>query len=159
MNCEIEKRRACGHNGADGKICSKELETIGDTPDNGTANESQRRCRTQHDPELFGPEPASRKKGRQKGRGSSECTEKCGVKHHKSKQYVAVEGHDLPVHHSGSQEQASTHLKHSGNVRYATEPSHGVLARRPFNPWEAEVTRYRHKHEPAKLFWIVFMTK
>jgi hypothetical protein len=38
--------------------------TIGDTPGNGTANQAHCRCRTEHDPEFSGPEPASRKKGR-----------------------------------------------------------------------------------------------
>jgi hypothetical protein len=43
--------------GPDGKFCSKELETVGDTPGNGTANQSHCGCRTEHDPEFFGPEP------------------------------------------------------------------------------------------------------
>ena len=95
MNCELEERRTCAHDGEDGKFCSKELETIGDTPSNGTANQSHRGCRTEHDPEFFGPEPTFRKKGRQERRGRSERTEKCGVEQHKSKQYAAVHGHDL----------------------------------------------------------------
>jgi hypothetical protein len=95
MNCEIEERRTCGHDGEDGKFCSKELETIGDTPSNGTANQSHRGCRTEHDPEFFGPEPTFRKKGRQEWRGSSESSEKCGVEQHKSKQYAAIDSHDL----------------------------------------------------------------
>jgi hypothetical protein len=36
MNCEIKERRTCGRDGEDGKFCSKELETIGDTASNGT---------------------------------------------------------------------------------------------------------------------------
>jgi hypothetical protein len=104
MDCEIEERRGCRHDGADGKFCSKELETIGDTPGNGTANQSHCGCRTEHDPEFFGPEPTSRKKGRQERRGSSERSEKCGVEYHKSKQYAAVDGHDLQVQRSGAPE-------------------------------------------------------
>jgi hypothetical protein len=106
MDCEIKERRTCGHDRADGKFCSKELETIGDTPGNGTANQSHCGCRTEHDPEFFGPEPTSRKKGRQERRGSSERSEKCGVEHHKSKQYAAVGGHDLQVHRSGAHQRA-----------------------------------------------------
>jgi hypothetical protein len=59
MDGAIEERSGCGRNGADGKFCSKELETIGDTPGNGTANQSHCRCRTKHDPEFFWPEPPS----------------------------------------------------------------------------------------------------
>ena len=95
MDCEIKERGACGHDGADGKFCSKELETIGDTPSNGTANQSHRGCRTEHDPEFFGPEPTFRKKGRQERRGSSERSEKCELEQHKSKQYATVDSHDL----------------------------------------------------------------
>jgi hypothetical protein len=95
VDCEIKERRACGHDGAGGKFCSKELETIGDTPSNGTANQSHCGCRTEHDPEFFGPEPTFRKKGRQERRGSSERTEKCAVEQHKSKQYAPVDSHDL----------------------------------------------------------------
>jgi hypothetical protein len=91
VDCEIKERRACGHDGAGGKFCSKELETIGDTPSNGTANQSHCGCRTEHDPEFFGPEPTFRKKGRQERRGSSERTEKCAVEQHKSKQYAPVD--------------------------------------------------------------------
>jgi hypothetical protein len=95
MNCEVKECRACGHDGAEGKFCSKEPETIGDTPSNGTRHQSHRGCRTEYDPEFSGPEPTSRKKGRQKRRGSSESSEKCGVEQHKSKQYAAIDSHDL----------------------------------------------------------------
>ena len=95
MDCEKKERGACGYDGADGKFCSKELETIGDTPSNGTANQSHRGCRTEHDTEFFGPEPTFRKKGRQEWRGSSESSEKCGIEQHKSKQYATVHSHDL----------------------------------------------------------------
>jgi hypothetical protein len=127
MDCEIKERRTCGHDRADGKFYSKELKTIRDTAGNGTANQSHCRRRTEHDPEFFWSEPASRKKGRQERRGSSECTEKCGVEHYKSKQYAAVGGHDLQVQPWG-RPKTSMHLKHSRNVRYATESSHGALA-------------------------------
>src|SRR5262245_46945638 len=113
MDCEIEERSARGHDGADGKFCSKELETIGDTPGNGTANQSHCGCRTEHDPQFFGPEPTSRKKGRQERRGSSERTEKCGVERHKSKQYAAVDGHDL----QGSPLGAPTDPKFTARLR------------------------------------------
>jgi hypothetical protein len=75
-------------------------------PSIATANQSHCGCRTEHDPEFFGPEPTSRKKGRQERRGSSERSEKCGVEHHKSKQYAAVGGHDLQVHRSGAHQRA-----------------------------------------------------
>ena len=51
------------------------------------------------------------------------------------------------------------HLKHSGNVRYATESSRGVACVQAFDLGEAEVTHCRHQHEATNQFWIVFMTK
>ena len=66
MDCEIEERRACGHEGADGKFCSKELETVGDTPGNGTANQSHCGCRTTT-PSSSAPSPRPARKAGKKG--------------------------------------------------------------------------------------------
>jgi hypothetical protein len=68
------------------------LETIGDTPGNGTTNESHCGCRTEHEPELIGPKPAPRKKGRQERRGRTERTEEYGVQQDKSKQCAPLNG-------------------------------------------------------------------
>jgi hypothetical protein len=81
------------HNGADGKLCAKGLETIREAPRNRTAHESQRGCRPEHDPELLGREPPFRKKGRQERRGKAERAEKRAIKHHKSKQCAVLDGH------------------------------------------------------------------
>src|SRR5262249_48014803 len=64
IGCEVQERGARGQNGAHGKFCSKDLETIREPPANGTTNKPQRGCRTEHEPNFLGPEPASRKKGR-----------------------------------------------------------------------------------------------
>ena len=93
IDYEVEKRGACGQNGADGKFYSKGLQTIRYTPRNGTTHQSQCGRRTEHKPKFFGLEPAARKKSRQERRGTSERTEKCGVEQHKSKQYAAFKGH------------------------------------------------------------------
>jgi hypothetical protein len=93
MGCQVQERGACGQNGTNSKFCSKGLETIRQTPGNWTTYKSQRSCRTQHDPDFLGPEPASCKKGRQEWRGKSERTEKCEVERDKSKQCAALNGH------------------------------------------------------------------
>jgi hypothetical protein len=63
------------------------------TPSDGTTHESQCGCRTKHETELFGPEPAFCKKGRQERRSKSEPTEECGVERHKSNEHAALHGH------------------------------------------------------------------
>ena len=93
MGCQVQERGACGQNRTNSKFCSKGLETIRQTPGNWTTYKSQCSCRTQHEPNLLGPEPASCKKGWQKRRGKSERTEKCEVERYKSKQRTALNGH------------------------------------------------------------------
>src|SRR5436190_4294802 len=86
MSYEVQDRGACSQNGADGKFCSKGLQTIRYTPGNWPAYQSHCGCPTKHEPEFLRPKPAIRKKGRQEGRGTSKRTEKCAVQQHKSKQ-------------------------------------------------------------------------
>jgi hypothetical protein len=93
MGCQVQERGACGQNGTNSKFCSKGLETIRQTPGNWTTYKSQCSCRTQHEPNLLGPEPASCKKGWQERRGKSERIEKCEVKRDKLKQCTALNGH------------------------------------------------------------------
>src|SRR5262245_10387961 len=93
MGCQVQERGACGQNGTNSKFCSKGLKAIRQTPGNGTTYKSQCSCRTQHEPDLLGPEPASCKKGRQEWRGKSERTEKCEVERDKSKQCAALSRH------------------------------------------------------------------
>jgi len=66
--------------------------SIRETPSNGTTYEPHCRCQTEHEPDLLGIEPASRKKGRQEGREKSERTEQCAVEDHKSKQCAVLDG-------------------------------------------------------------------
>jgi|AmaraimetFIIA100_FD_contig_123_14159_length_1061_multi_10_in_1_out_0_2 hypothetical protein len=93
MGCQVQERGACGQNGTNSNFCSKGPETIRQTPGNWTTYKSQCSCRTQHEPDLLGPEPAPCKKGRQEWRGKSERTEKCEVERDKSKQCAALNGH------------------------------------------------------------------
>ena len=54
---------------------------------------AQRGCRTQHEAEFLGSDPAPCKKGRQERRGKSERTEERGVERHKSNECAALNGH------------------------------------------------------------------
>jgi hypothetical protein len=65
--------------------------SIGYPSGNGTTKESNCACRTEHEPEFFGPEPSSRKKGRQERGGGTERTEKCGIEQNKLKQHAPHE--------------------------------------------------------------------
>ncbi len=93
MGCQVQERGSCGQNGANGKFRSIGLKAIRYTPSDGTTHESQCGCRTKHETELFGPEPAFCKKGRQERRSKSEPTEECGVERHKSNEHAAHHGH------------------------------------------------------------------
>ena len=54
MGRQIEQRGACGQNGAHGKLCTYEMETIGQTPRERTADEPHRSCRAEQQSELLG---------------------------------------------------------------------------------------------------------
>src|SRR5215471_20892770 len=82
---KVQQGGTCGQDRADGKFCSKKVESIGYPSGNGTTKESNCGCRTEHEPEFFGPEPSSRKKGRQERGEGTERTEKCGIEQNKLK--------------------------------------------------------------------------
>jgi hypothetical protein len=90
MSYEEDHRDACAQNGAQAKLCSKGVQTIGYTPGNRSAYQAHCGSPAKHDPEFLGPEPASRKKGRQEGRDTSKRTEKCAVQQHKPKKRDAL---------------------------------------------------------------------
>jgi hypothetical protein len=106
MSYEEDDRDACAQNGAQAKFCSKGVQTIGYTPGNRSAYQSQCGSPAKHDPEFLGPEPASRKKCRQEGRDTSKRTEKCAVQQHKPKQHGTLCCHGSAVlarvRHAGS---------------------------------------------------------
>src|SRR5262249_59524199 len=60
---EVQQGGTRGQDRADGKFCSKKVEAIGYPSGNGTTKESHSGCRTEHEPEFFGPERSSRKNG------------------------------------------------------------------------------------------------
>jgi hypothetical protein len=64
MSYEEEDCGDCAQNGADGKFCSKGVQTICDTPGNRPAYQSDCGCPTKDEPEFLGPESAPRKKRR-----------------------------------------------------------------------------------------------
>ena len=60
MSYEEDDRDACAQNGAQAKFCSKGVQTIGYTPGNRSAYQSQCGSPAKHDPEFLGPEPGKK---------------------------------------------------------------------------------------------------